>query len=348
MIYISELLRRLYARMKSMEKESGTNLYVVADEAQSLMSGEEDDVVIRKLMEEGRKFGVGVIIATHLSSRLPKSMVGNASTFVSFYQREPSELMYTSKIFGSGDDQKTRQAMRMLSQLRKHQGILISNSVRSPTVFKSQPICLEEKGLLRRRLIGRVHALLGFLKSPHDKGHPKEVRNAAPIRPPTIKITGNKSEEHESAVLRISSGLEAAGIPNKVVNNSNGPDLIAHVEGERIAIEYETGKKVLSETEGMVLRRSKEFSSVIVIVNDASYVRYCSAEGLKIRGVKVINASEMDKLPTILRQRSRSYDEKPGYRNGSKDAALSSDGLPGDNQVQPDSHNTHTGPGNIH
>jgi hypothetical protein len=55
-IYISELLRRLYSIMKEREKEKGPDFYIMLDEAQFLISSSESGgEIISKLISEGRK-----------------------------------------------------------------------------------------------------------------------------------------------------------------------------------------------------------------------------------------------------------------------------------------------------
>ena len=91
LIYLHELLRRLYQDMKGNEKERGISMYIMIDEADFLISSAgSGSYMVNQLIGEGRKYGVGVILATHTASDLNKQIIANASTFISFYPREPA------------------------------------------------------------------------------------------------------------------------------------------------------------------------------------------------------------------------------------------------------------------
>src|SRR5208283_5955961 len=95
-IYIHELLRRIYLSMKQNQKERGLRIFIMIDEAQFLLGSQKEGASVRSIVEEGRKYGAGVVIATHISSNLDRQVLANASTLISFYPRDPAEINYIS------------------------------------------------------------------------------------------------------------------------------------------------------------------------------------------------------------------------------------------------------------
>ena len=77
------------------------------------------------------------------------------------------------------------------------------------------------------------------------------------------------SLEHSACVLMLGEILKEAGIPRSIHDCQDMPDLIAECGGERVAIEYETGKKNDdSKIRAMLQRRRREFPRVIVVVQE--------------------------------------------------------------------------------
>ncbi len=140
-IYLHEVLRRLYNSMKQNEKERGLRLYIIIDEAQFLINSSENGAaMIRKMIEEGRKYGVGVIIATHMASRLEKQIVANASTFITFYAREPAEINYVSGLL-YGNNQHANEAIReKIRNLKQNEAVVVSSTIRRPTVIDTHDL----------------------------------------------------------------------------------------------------------------------------------------------------------------------------------------------------------------
>ena len=111
LIYLVELLERVYSAMKDDPKDGRVRQYIMIDESQVLINeSEECSGIITKFIEEGRKYGRGVMIVTHMSSRLNRQIVANAATFMAFYSREPSEAAYVAKVMSSNFD--AEQAVR--------------------------------------------------------------------------------------------------------------------------------------------------------------------------------------------------------------------------------------------
>ncbi|MFI5412437.1 MAG: hypothetical protein ACHQX1_00935, partial [Candidatus Micrarchaeales archaeon] len=127
-IYIGELLNRLYAKMHDSERQHCVKLYIMIDEAQFLVDETGNNSIITKMIEEGRKYGVGVIIVTHAASTLNKKIMANCSTFATFYAREPSEVSYIAKVLSGSSNDVTDAVKRRIGTLRGNQVIMISST----------------------------------------------------------------------------------------------------------------------------------------------------------------------------------------------------------------------------
>ncbi len=263
-VYMHELMQRMYHRMHSYEKEKGVKTYLFVDEAQFLIdeSGNESGV-LRKLIEEGRKYGFGVVMATHMSTRIPKQIIANAATIASFYQREPSEISYISSIMGGGNPSKIDAARNMLLKLKTNQVMLMSTVFRDPIVVRTR----RQDKIITTSATARIEA-------------------AATV---SSKRRSNPGPEHEAYLKVISDDLAMHGIKHKVLDGPNQPDIEAYIDNSKIAIEYETGMKNLSATRLMLERRTSSYKHIVVFVNDGSYQRY--ADGLSGMGLVLVPAS---------------------------------------------------------
>lgn len=137
-IYIFELLKRLYSTMHDNQKESGLKLYVIIDESELIL--ELSDIIINKLITEGRKYGIGVIIVTHTTSNLSKQILANVSTYISFFTREPHDLNYISDLISGTDGAKKILIKNKIINLKQNQAILISTKIRTPLVIQTMHI----------------------------------------------------------------------------------------------------------------------------------------------------------------------------------------------------------------
>ncbi|MGC8622725.1 MAG: ATP-binding protein [Candidatus Micrarchaeia archaeon] len=296
-IYINELLRRIYTSMKMHGIGKGVSLYIVIDEAQFIIN-DSDSQIVKKLMQEGRKYGVGVILATHMASSLPREIIANSSTFISFYSREPQEVNYISNIFSSGIGERAFEVKKMLRRLRKNEAIAISYNIREPSVIET-PRVFSKDGQAQI-----VHAKPAILVSskPLLACDGEEYENVEELKLGeydkqerwVMKKNKSLSIEHEVMVKKIFQKLEQSSIKSIIIDNSNGPDLVAYVEGRKIAIEYETGRKSVSSTSSMIKRRLKDFDHVIIVVNDGAFNFYSNY--FAIEKVKVLAASSLPEL----------------------------------------------------
>jgi hypothetical protein len=297
LIYLHELLRRLYQDMKGNEKEKGISMYIMIDEADFLISSTgSGSYMVSQLIGEGRKYGVGVILATHTASDLNKQIIANASTFISFYPREPGDVNYISNILSGGMPEKALSVKNRLHKLGVSEAMLISGRFKEPVLLKTpnaatkaNPIHTDEP----KNTPHNVERAVTLSKSPirmekfiEEFGPADETSlSAMGIDPITIDWDGAKeqwlmarngpaSAEHEVCVIKIKEELDRSGINNAIIDNSNGPDIVAYANGKKIAIEYETGRKSINETIAMLEARLKDYDEIIVLVNDAHYEFY--------------------------------------------------------------------------
>ncbi len=290
-IYIHELLRRLYTSMKENAKEKGTSLFIMIDEAQFLLGSEGGSRIVTSMVEEGRKYGVGLIIATHISSNLDRQVMANASTLISFYARDPTEINYISNAMSGGNQLMAASIKARMRVLGQNQAIMISGRMRDPVVIDCK----------------RINALLQLLK---ESSKTKEEVHSVAIKEPIkyedaekrigkdaldrmilsgkismesvntgmpakwVMDKGQKSVEHEVSVGIISRRLAELGIKHYIMNNSKGPDIVAYINGTKTAIEYETGRKSYKDTASMMLNREKQFHMSIIFTNDKAYSFY--------------------------------------------------------------------------
>ncbi len=291
LIYIGELLNRLYATMHDGAKHVPIKLYIMIDEAQFLVDESSGNAVIGRLIEEGRKYGVGVIIITHAASTLNRKIIANSSTFITFFAREPSETSYVSRIISGGSGAMMDPVRNRICSLRKGEAIMVSNAFRMPIVVKTR----EFTGVSENKELSEAEAA-SFLavnaRKPIERGSLRNMDNALDCLIRSGKadaldtdFENNKqhwvmwhnnslSIEHEVWVARISAFLCSLGIDNRVIDNSNGPDIETFRNGKRIAIEYETGSKSESSTLRMMAGRAECYDRLIVVVNAGSVERY--------------------------------------------------------------------------
>jgi DNA helicase HerA-like ATPase len=308
-VYVSELMRRLYSMMHSNAKERGIGLYIVMDEAQRLVVGNGEETVAAKLMEEGRKYGVGVVIATPSATKLPKEVIANSAVFVSFYCREPAEINYVSNILGGSDPMKTIAIKGALSKLQVNQAMMLTSRIRSPVMVKTRAFdfqkynggegAMEHDGSERLRAAARrpvdaeglerggfgreeIERALGEGSlerfAEKETGGPKEWYMASGRRP---------GIEHEVRVRRIHRYLLQADIQNRIIDNSTGPDIEVYLNGRTIPVEYETGSKSFTETSKMFKARIEKYGCVVVATNSRfaeAYERYFGSEKIIVLG----------------------------------------------------------------
>ena len=108
------------------------------------------------------------------------------------------------------------------------------------------------------------------------------------------------SLEHELWVKRISELMEKEGIANRIIDNSNGPDISVTNGNRKVAIEYETGSKSMESTLKMVELRLKSYSRVIVVTRGALVEQYKKC--LNREGIEVVGTGGVAMLPQLITQ----------------------------------------------
>ena len=308
-IYIHELLRRVYTSMKENGKERGLSLFVMIDEAQFLLGSQRGGSAITSMVEEGRKYGAGVVIATHITSNLDRQVLANASTLISFYSREPSEVNYISNAM-SGSEPSVREPVRgRMRTLRQNEAIVISGAMKSPVIVATPRAFQVNSFIEMSGADGRAGAVISssapveYGKAASEigkEGLDRMIRlgEAELLEQDgkrwVMKKNRSKSIEHEVNVMRISERLSWLGISHYIMNNSKGPDLVAYVNGRKTAIEYETGRKGAASTARMLAARAKGYERVMVLVNSeaAEFYRNNFASGN-------ISVSDISSLATM-------------------------------------------------
>ncbi|MEM3841510.1 MAG: hypothetical protein QXN59_02365, partial [Candidatus Micrarchaeaceae archaeon] len=306
MVYIEELLSRVYGRMLVHGASNLPRLYIIIDEGRSMLdrSSAVGDMVNR-IMEEGRKFGYGVILASHNASELSKQIVSNAGTFIAFRSKEPSDINYIAGII-SGGNQNSDEIKYMLSRLEIGSAIVSAGGTCNPRVVR-----VPGKEIVNRQTSAYSPSLAGMLKKPqrieelvskYGERASSEIYSALNSRSAEtytfrngnteevwVAKKGPQSAEHAVMVRKIFESVSASGVSCRILNRPGAPDLAVYYCGSRIAIEYETGKKKLDESKAMVSKRANEYDYVIVIVNDGHANPYFNMETETIR---VMRSSE--------------------------------------------------------
>lgn len=317
LIYIGELLGRLYAMMHDGKKDS-LKLYIMIDEAQFLIDNSDNNPVISKLIEEGRKYGIGVIIVTHAATTLNRKIIANSSVFLSFYAREPSEVSYISKIF-SGGGPSSETIRERIKYLKQNEAMLVSSNFRLPVIILT-PTFDEIKEEARADL-GENEAmeLLGIIAKRPVKIN--AVKSKEPNLPDSIirklilsrfldyfTLQDNAKEEwimrhnpslsieHEVWVMKISETLNGKNITNKIIDNSKGPDIVAFHSGRKIAIEYETGSKSTESTSKMIDSRISDYDEIVIVTKNELIERY--KERFTNPKIRVIGSSNISLMLT--------------------------------------------------
>ncbi len=309
-VYLVELLERAYAAMKDDPKGWGIRQYIMIDESQVLINeSEECSGILTKFIEEGRKYGRGVLIVTHMSSRLNRQVVANAATFMAFYSREPSEAAYVARIMSSNRDEE--EAVRSkVAGLGDGEALVISANDRRPKVVSTLGLhgkvapylgsSTREAALPDRPMrLGDFCAEAGIGKEEAVRlSESGASRFAVGGEEWVMKPRARLGIEHEVMVALMQEVIRNAGMDSYIHDRANGPDVVAYGKDGKVAIEYETGSKDLSESLAMFRSRRPAYARVIVVVKDSEAGRY--REALAGDGVPVLASSDISALPAMV------------------------------------------------
>ena len=94
----SFILRKVYREMFDWPQDHTMKLAVVLDEAHRMAR----DVTLPKLMKEGRKYGVSVIVASQNADDFHKDVLGNAGTKIVFRTNHPASRGVAGYLRGRG------------------------------------------------------------------------------------------------------------------------------------------------------------------------------------------------------------------------------------------------------
>ncbi len=313
-IYLYELFNRIYQHMHSLDSKGGIKLYIVIDEADTLLDEDIYMKVLSKFFEEGRKYGFGIIAVTHESSSLNKQIIANSNLILSFQSKEPTELNYLSNIFSGSINEKNNSIKAALSSLNTNEFIV--NDPVSKELFKVKGRSYKELSnvVFGENSTSYSNSLCRYAKYPIELNSlmlhlPLEAISYG-IKKGVVKrylykgklyIMANKSNlsmEHEISVKEIMNYLDSINVRNFKGTGRGKPDIIAYHKGLRIAVEYETGKKDLKSSMKMIEERIQHYSVVIVLVNKKSYRYY--KDHLKLNKVHIISFDNLQTLGKIF------------------------------------------------
>jgi hypothetical protein len=309
-IYMVELLERAYAAMKDDPKDGKIRQYIMIDESQVLINeSEECSGILTKFIEEGRKYGRGVLIVTHMSSKLNRQVVANAATFMAFYSREPTEAAYVARIMSSNRDEEFAVRSKLAS-LGDGEALTISANDRRPKVVST--IMLHKKVAPH---IGDEPKIIELPERPvrmqefcSKGGKSKEgVCRAVEAGKSSFAVDGEEwimrprphlSIEHEVMVAKIQEVIRTSGMDSYIHDRANGPDVVAYGKDGKVAIEYETGSKDLEESLAMFRSRKPAYSKIIVVVRESELGRYKKA--LEGSNAQILGASDISAIPALI------------------------------------------------
>ncbi len=290
-LYMESILRKIYANLlQGSASGSKRRFYIVIDEAEKL----QDSPVVARLVAEGRKYGLGMIAIAQRAKALDKEIRSNAATLIAFTQREPEEQNYIANIIAAGTEyNRFIEVRKALRELQRGCALVQLAYDRSPKIVR----CLRFRPAIRDPVHRIVDLAKGIVSKREleerlrNEGFEQEEVTRSLIELIKTGIIGyhvvseppfegawyiampRNSAEHDIMVSLISKYLTENGIRNMVYNNAYGPDVIAYKDGEKIAIEYETGLKRPEDTERMLRRRGEKYAKVIVIGNDSVELR---------------------------------------------------------------------------
>lgn len=308
-VYMESLLRKIYGRM--LAGRIGRPTYIVIDEARKI----SESRALGRITAEGRKYGVGVITISQRANEIDPNVMSNSSLIISFYQREPSELNYMANYIAGGNEfGRLMQVKRGIRNLSVGEAMMLDSSQKEPFIARfalcrTSPTSLKyyiadsSLGGVRESDLMKKAGAMGFSEESVLKAIESmvggrelcryEIREGG-LKGVWLISEPRNSAEHDLYVNLISRKLRDSGIQNEIYNSSYGPDIVAYSKGERVAVEYETGRKGFEETRSMLLSRKRNYDRVIVIANDSCYEKYGRIEG--ITAIKLSAFIESEKV----------------------------------------------------
>jgi Helicase HerA, central domain len=297
-VYVESFLRKIYESMLGCDKKPRARFFIVIEEAGKLGEGS----MLARLVAEGRKYGIGIIVVAQRAKSLDREIRSNAELMIAFYQREPEELNYVANLIASGNELNRFIAVKWAMRKLGMGSAIVSRSRGEPQVVRFDACRCAQRSLsleiinAARKAVSKDELCAKLL----DKGFQKEqtmerVRRllaAGELRYHVVQCgrylgvwyisMPRNSAEHDIMVNLIGRFLAEKNVRNAVYNSSYGPDLVAYSKGKRMAVEYETGSKSQDDTRKMLEKRKKTYGRVLLVVNDSLRGSYDGLEGIEV------------------------------------------------------------------
>jgi DNA helicase HerA-like ATPase len=156
---VALVLKHLFEKRASLSNEIPPLLCVVEEAHNFIPSAGEGQVdtpsvdVIRKVITEGRKFGVGLLLISQRPSRLDETTLSQCNTYMIFRLVNPRDQAFVEKVM----ENLTRADSRLLPSFGPGQGIVSGQGVRFPLLLQiEQDRDLELRGLGDENFVGEV------------------------------------------------------------------------------------------------------------------------------------------------------------------------------------------------
>ncbi|MEM3127188.1 MAG: ATP-binding protein, partial [Candidatus Woesearchaeota archaeon] len=323
-VFVEIMLRKLFKFIQNKIRHQA-ELFVLIDEAQRICKEKATKSFISQIASEVRKYGMGLITVTQMPTLLDKSIIANSATKIVFHISEPEEFEYAIKLLSHSSDWKKREEIsKKLIKLKVFQCLLLSTTQKKPCKLRVRKI-FNEIPLLKTKEDLNIK-ILSFIKKKDGICNEKELLdNKKDVdymidkkiieKLSLVDLDGNqrffigyseprKSLEHNVYVKLLSEKLTQARINHTVLDGAYSPDLEFVHNDQRIAVEYETGKKFYDEDIIKMLKRRNEFDRIIVVVKPEDYKRY-SKICKKIKNCEAITTLKFTSLIEKLKNKER-------------------------------------------
>ncbi len=292
-VYMEGFLRGVYGNMMKMGKSGSMRLYVVIDEAEKICESK----ILDRITAEGRKYGIGVISVSQRAKGLGKDVRGNSSLIMAFVQREPEEMNYMANFISGGSEMnRLAEVKRALRNLGRGEAIVLNAGRGEPFICRFDGYSDDGKNLRFgiEEVIRRGEEGIVVLEKMRKEGFGEsEVlveidRMISEGRIQRYKPGGaeewyismpRNSAEHDICIEMMRRRMLGSGMHCYVYDGPSGPDIVAYVGKERVAVEYETGSKSAVQMEAMLSLRRKGYARIVVMVNDEHTKRYENCTG---------------------------------------------------------------------
>ena len=135
---VALVLKELFQQRASMQ-DNIPPLYAVVEEAHNFIPSRSEGQSatpsvkeIRKVMTEGRKFGLGLLLISQRPSRLDETALSQCNTFLIFRLVNPRDQAFVEKVM----ENLSRADSKLLPAFGPGQGIISGQAVRFPLVIK--------------------------------------------------------------------------------------------------------------------------------------------------------------------------------------------------------------------